>query len=225
MRKKQSVEQTVYETLNEAILSRELAPGKQLVETAISSQLNVSRTPVRNAIRKLAVNGLVNIYPNRGAFVASPSKEEIIQAFDLRKDLETMAAIKALHHLNEKEFNRMRLFLQEEEDALKKKSLVDYLNANKKFHMVIAQNSGNKFLAEFIERLINQTNIYLILYDSFFENTTTPPVSPLEHQEILQLLQAKKSTELEQSLHHHYKHAIDSLSIHENEYKEIHDLF
>src|SRR4051812_18027307 len=102
--KKVSVEQQVYDQIKLAILARKLAPGKQLVEFNISNTLGVSRTPIRNAIKKLSLEGLVDIIPNRGAFVTSPSKNEVIQAYELRSNLEYLAASKAMDSMTEADF-------------------------------------------------------------------------------------------------------------------------
>ncbi len=225
MIKKRSVEQFVYDTLKSAILSRQLAPGNQLVEIPISKQLNISRTPVRNAIRKLAKERLVDIIPNKGAFVVNPSKEEIEQAYELRRELEIIAAKKAVYALLPEDFALMNQYLNDEAQALESKNLVAYLEANKNFHMAITQKCGNKFLIEYIEKLMNETNIYLILFDTFFEELSSTAHGPVEHQLIIASLQAKDLQKLEDILNRHYKNAIDSLAIQKKEYKSVQELF
>jgi len=225
MTRKQSVEQLIYNTLKTAILSRKLAPGNQLVETAISNQLNVSRTPIRNAIRKLSGEGLVNNIPNKGAFVVNPTRDEIIQAYNLRKELEIIAVKDAITFLTESDFERMEQSIKNEDIALENKCLVDYLDSNKEFHMVIAERSENKYLLEFIEKLINQTNIYLILFDSFFEELSTTPKSPIGHALIISLLKKKDLPSLKETLSAHYEFAIESLALNEREYQNVDDLF
>lgn len=225
MAKKQSVEQFVYNTLKSSILTRKLAPGTQLVEIPISEQLNISRTPVRNAIRKLAREQLVNIIPNKGAFVVNPSKEEIEQAYELRSELEIMAAKKSVHMLLPEDFTRMNRYLEDELEALENKNLVDYLEANKNFHLTIIEKCGNKFLIEFIEKLMNETQIYLILFDTFFEELPSPAHGPEEHKLIVSYLQKQDLGNLENILNRHYKNAIASLAIQPREYKSVQDLF
>ena len=225
MKEKISVEQHVYNTLKSGILSRKLAPGSQLVEISISEQLGISRTPVRNAIRRLSIEGLVTIFPNKGAFVINPAKKEIEQAYNLRRDLELIAVKQAIKLLLPEDFERLRQSLDDEEIALKEKNLINYLEANKVFHMVIAEKSGNKFLTEFIERLINETNIYLILFDKFFEDQSYTPTGPIEHKKILFQLQQKELTKTETLLHLHYDNSIKNLAVQSKEYKTAEDLF
>src|SRR5699024_8751411 len=103
MTRKTSIHQFVYNKLKDAILTRRLAPGVQLVENTLSRQLNVSRTPIRTAIKQLSDEGLAEIIPNKGAYVINPSIEEIHQAYELRKDLEILALEKSIHLITAKD--------------------------------------------------------------------------------------------------------------------------
>lgn len=216
----------VYNQIKAAILARKLAPGKQLVENSISSTLGVSRTPIRNAIKKLALEGLVDIIPNRGAFVTSPSKEEIVQAYELRAKLEYLAASIAIDFMTENDYLAIKKIIEKERLGLTTtKNSEEYVNKNRAFHVAITQKCNNKFLNEFIEKLINQTNIYLILYDEFFANPEQEPYSPAEHTHILNLMQKKDKEKLKVALENHFQHAIQSLDIRNDGYKELDEIF
>ncbi|EKN65636.1 GntR family transcriptional regulator [Neobacillus bataviensis LMG 21833] len=220
-----TVEHFVYNHIKTAILARKLAPGKQLVENRISDTLKVSRTPIRNALKNLASEGLVDIVPNKGAFVTSPTLDEIIQAYELRGNLEFIAASKSMDYLTEKDFSTIRENIEKEKLALADKNTETFVKVNKDFHLAITEKCNNKFLNEFIERLITQTNIYLILYDEFFNNQTQEPYSPNEHSHILSLIEQKKETELKTALENHFKHSIKSVVNGYNEYKELDEIF
>lgn len=223
--KKGSMEEHVYHHIRTAILSRTLAPGKQLIENNISNVLGVSRTPIRNAIKKLSDEGLVDLKPNRGAFVTNPTKDEIIQAYELRYQLEYLAVCEAMENLNKTDFEEIRNLIEEERRALYSKNSEEYVKANKEFHVLITRKCNNKFLNAFINQLINQTNIYLILFDDFFSNPEQEPYSPDEHLLILSLIENKKKAELKNTLEHHFKHAISSMETHYNRYKELDEIF
>ncbi|MEK4029082.1 MULTISPECIES: GntR family transcriptional regulator [Bacillaceae] len=223
--KNHSMEHYVYDHIKTAILSRKLAPGKQLVENKISNTLQVSRTPIRNAIKKLALEGLVDIIPNKGAFVTSPTKEEIIQAYELRATLEFLAASQAMKIMTEADFEEIKENIKEENRVLLDKDSEAYVKSNKSFHVAITKKCNNKFLNDFIDRLINQTNIYLLLYDEFFDNPEQEPYSPEEHMYILKLMEQQNEDELKIALENHYKRALKSLSIHYTEYKELDEIF
>lgn len=224
MNEKKSLKQSVYNTLKNAILSRKLPPGKQIVENAISENLKISRTPIRNAINLLAADGLVEIIPNKGAFVINPSLEEVTQAYELRKDLEIMAVISALDFVEEKDFEEMESIIASERKAVASKDLKEYVKANEEFHLAITKKCGNKFLNEFIGKLINQTSIYLILFDVFFEENSIQPYGYKEHMHIIELMKVKDEDGLRDVLGKHFENAFGSLNVRE-EYEELDEIF
>ncbi|MEC5423831.1 GntR family transcriptional regulator [Virgibacillus sp. C22-A2] len=224
MEDKYSIKNHVYKTLKEAILSRKLPPGKQIVENTISTKLKVSRTPVRNAINQLAVEGLVEIRPNKGAFVINPTLEEILQAYSLRKELELMAIDVSINHLSDSDMDELERIVKEEKEALFKKHIANYLNANEKFHLAIVKQCKNKFLIEFIEKLISQTSIYLMLFDVFFEDSSSQPYGHKEHLEIIQLMKQKKHKEVKICLAKHFDNAISSLDV-QSDYSDLEGIF
>ncbi|MED1467672.1 GntR family transcriptional regulator [Bacillus salipaludis] len=223
--KEKTVEKHVYDQIRAAILGRQLAPGKQLVEHNISNTLGVSRTPIRNAIKKLSLEGLVDLIPNRGAFVTSPSIEEVIQAYELRAKLEFLAVQKSMLVMDEDDYLSIKKIIENEKKSLRNRHSEDFVNANKAFHIAITQKCNNTFLNEFIERLINQTNIYLMLFDEFFSNTGQEPYSPDEHRYILELIQNKDEANLKMALENHFKHSITSIDFRYNGYKDLDEIF
>ncbi|MFE8698530.1 GntR family transcriptional regulator [Cytobacillus sp. FJAT-53684] len=223
--KKNSVENHVYNHIKTAILARKLAPGKQLIENNISTTLKVSRTPIRNALRNLASEGLVDIIPNKGAFVTSPTLDEITQAYELRGKLEFIAARASMEYLTNDDFDTIKEIIEREKLALSDKNVEAFVKINKDFHVAITKKCNNKFLNEFIERLIIQTNIYLILYDEFFNSIKLDAYSPNEHDHILSLMEQKRETELKIALENHFKHSIISVENGYYEYKELDEIF
>ena len=90
----------VFENLREAILEGELKPGQRLMEVQLAEQLGVSRTPVREAIRKLELEGLVIMLPRKGAYVANMSLKDIIDVLEIRASLEGLAASLAAQRMS-----------------------------------------------------------------------------------------------------------------------------
>ena len=91
----------VFENLREAILEGKLEPGQRLMEVQLAEQLGVSRTPVREAIRKLELEGLVVMLPRKGAYVADVSLKDIIDVLDIRSPVEGLAAYLAADRITE----------------------------------------------------------------------------------------------------------------------------
>lgn len=224
MKEKHLIKDHVYKTLKGAILSRKLAPGKQIVENTISKKLKVSRTPIRNAFNQLALEGLVEVIPNKGAFVINPTIEQILQAYNLRKELEIMAVGLSIDHFYKSDIVEMENIVKGEKEYLYEKDLINYLKSNQNFHMAITSRCRNKFLIEFIEKLINQTSIYLILFDVFFEESSLEPYGYKEHLEIIQLIKQKKFKELKNCLTKHFDNAVDSLDV-QSDYSDLEGIF
>lgn len=222
---KQSMEQFVYEELKKAILSRELAPGNQLIESIISEKLNVSRTPIRGALKRLATEGLVNIIPNKGAFVIQPTIEEIIQAYEMRKELEIIGIRFGAKKIDKKDIKELKELTKKEFLSISKKDIEEYLFTNKQFHMKLATKSNNKYLIEFTEKIIDQINIYLILYDLFFDVDMETILSPKEHIRIIELLEQKKFEILEKFLADHLECSLEGIKTKKIGYKSLKEIF
>lgn len=219
------MEQVAYEKLKDAILRRMLAPGTQLVESTVSEKLNSSRTPIRNAIKRLASEGLINLIPNRGAFVIQPSKEEIVQAFDVRAELESSALRFAFERITDKDIEELRSIVDKEASATRDNDHAGYHVMNKAFHMFFARKSGNVFLIEFTEKIIDRINVYLQLYDEFYNVKLAEFEGVTDHTEIVSLLQKKDMVSIEKMLRSHIAKSLKSLQIDKIVYRSIEELF
>ena len=146
--------------IEEAIVSGELAPGAVLRQEQLSEQFQVSRTPVREALRKLAAVGLVSFVPNRGVRVRTISRDELREAFLVRAELESLATELAAPRMTEadlgelvaaeKGFHRLTHELREREPGKDRRGLTaDWVRANHAFHDVIYRVAD----APFVERL------------------------------------------------------------------------
>nr|WP_241393041.1 GntR family transcriptional regulator [Clostridium tetanomorphum] len=218
------MEEVVYETLKNAILNRSLAPGTQLIESTIADRMEVSRTPIRNAIKRLALEGFVTIIPNRGAFIIQPSLEEIIQAYKMREELECIAIKFGIDKIVEDDINILENLVKKELEALTKKDIIEYFSVNKKFHTMLALKSGNKYLIKFIESIINQINIYLILYDTFY-NTDLQFPSIEEHKKMIYFIKNKDCSNLQSLITNHINSGLNDLQIDKVQYKSLNDIF
>lgn len=222
---KKSMEQLAYEKLKDAILRRMLAPGTQLVESTVSEKLNSSRTPIRNAIKRLASEGLINLIPNRGAFVIQPSKEEIIQAFDIRAELECSALKFAFGKITHEDIEALKSLVDREASATRENDHKEYHVMNKAFHMFFARKSGNIFLVEFTEKILDRINLYLQLYDEFYNVKLDEFEGVTDHTEIIRLLQKKDMENIDKMLRNHISKSLRSLQVDKIVYRSIDDIF
>jgi len=227
---KSSMEQTIYEHIKQAILNRRLAPGTQLLEHVVSERLRVSRTPIRAALRRLAQEGLVDLVPNRGAFVIQPTEEEVREAYQLRSKLELMALEMAASRWTEDDFERMEAACRDELAALERRDVAAALAANKAFHSVLARGSGNRFLASTMEQLLDRTNVYLILYDLFYDAPYRAGIDPvpqgaLQHKAIIAALRSGDLSQASELLRAHIDLAIGEMKTARSGYQSLEELW
>lgn len=183
--KKQNSEDSIYHKLKTAIRKRYIKQGSQLVEVTLAQKLGVSRTPVRSAIKKLEAEGVVKSIPHRGAFVITPTKQEIEETFLVRAELECMAVRLTTRRCTQDQIDELHQFIDFEITVFDKANLDNYFAANDSFHRRIAALSGNNVLSSYIQELLDKTRIYLILYDPFFQIEYSPTS---EHLDIIQAL-------------------------------------
>ena len=170
-------------------MKKELKPGQRLVETAIANQFNLSRTPVREALRRLAAEHLVDIVANEGARLSSPSNKEIRDAFAVRSLLECEAIKLAVHNITPVQICSMEEEIQKEEQTFTDKDPDTYLKINSNFHMIIAEASDNIALIDHIEKILARTFVYEVFFENFFNFPNNPTL--FDHKNILQSLKDK----------------------------------
>ena len=136
----------VYDLIRDRLIAHELTPGSRLVESDIARQLSVSQAPVREALRRLAHEGLVLQLPRRGSFVAEVSTEEARDAYEVRAALEVMAVNGALKHLSDDLLAELDGHVEEMLAAATADDLPAFINADVRFHRSVWTASGNQLL-------------------------------------------------------------------------------
>lgn len=188
MAKHRNLEEIAYEHIRRAILVREVTAGTRLSEPAIAQSLDISRTPVRNALRRLAAEGLVSLNANQGAQVAEPSVRQVDETYQLRELLEPAAAALACRNVTGEIISELEGMLAEEVEAFNVKDLWRYMEVNDAFHLRIAGLSGNSILARAIKTHISMTNVFLSLLDPFYSISEKEMHSFPEHRMLVDYL-------------------------------------
>ena len=152
--------QRVYDQLRVGILEGELEPGTELAEVALSEQLGVSRGPIREAISRLAAEGLVSVRPRRGAVVRSLSKEEFLELYQVREALERMAVQLAVPRLTETQLNELAALNEVMNASAAHDDIGGFFEANVAFHTRLLEASGNGTLQEVYRQLLGQLGRY-----------------------------------------------------------------
>ena len=148
--------QRVHEHLRDEIISGRLTPGTVLHEVALARSLGVSRGPVREALGRLATEGLVTIRPRRGAVVRALSSEEFIEAYQVREALEIMAVRLAVPKLTVEDVTAMERLLEEMESRSEAGDVQGFFQANTEFHQRFFAVAGNVMLSQLYRQLRGQ---------------------------------------------------------------------
>ena len=148
--------QRVYEHLREEILSEHLEPGAELLEVPLSEELGVSRGPIREAIGRLAAEGLVTVRPRRGAVVRSLSKDEFLELYQVREALEVMAVRLAVPRLTPDDVAQLEDVVEHMSAHAERDEVAEFFAANLAFHGRLFAASGNTKLQELYAQLLGQ---------------------------------------------------------------------
>jgi DNA-binding GntR family transcriptional regulator len=150
-----SLSRQAYQRLVDLIITLRLAPGAPINETALMDELKLGRTPVREALQRLAYEGLVELRPRRGASVAGLSILDLQQIFELRRLVEGNAAALAAERAGEADLDAMRAALAELDRLAPDSSPEAYIAVDRAFHRALGRAAHNRFLEETLSRLYN----------------------------------------------------------------------
>jgi len=154
----------VYESLKESILNGSLKPGEKLMESRIAEDLGVSRTPVREAIRKLEKEKYVKMIPRKGAYVEDLTMEDILEVLEIRIVLEGLASKLAARNISDEMKDRIRKNMKSFDNASSELDRKELISLDEKFHHIIYQSSGNKKLNEIVRELQDQFQRFRLSY-------------------------------------------------------------
>lgn len=202
----------VYDILRRGVLEHLFAPGERLNIDEIARKLGVSLTPVRHAIQQLAAEGLIEIRPRSGTFVATLSTEDIGETFDIRRALECLAAEKAVERLTSADIARMRALMARMHKAVRGEGeLTDHEAANAEFHRILVEASGNRRLVQMYEGLEAHLQIGRVHSTSKLGLRERLRAEQEEHEEIVAAAAERDAARLSSALRKHIDRARNSL--------------
>jgi DNA-binding GntR family transcriptional regulator len=152
----QPLREVVCETLRAAIVEGVLNPGERLMEIQLAEELGVSRTPVREAIRKLELEGFVVMVPRRGTYVADLSIRDVNEVYEVRTALDILAAGLAAERITEEELEQMERILVQIGNDIERGNMEAIVDADGQFHDILYQASRNDRLVGIINNLREQ---------------------------------------------------------------------
>lgn len=203
-----SLEESVYLTLEEEILSGKLKKGESLTETSLSTRLGVSRTPLRAALHRLAEEGLIEVTPNRGAVVVGIGEEELVDIYKIRIRLEGLASAEAAKRINEEDLKRLRDSVELSEFYISKQDAEHLKELDSEFHSIIYKASGNRLLCKTLTELHRNIQFYrkrsLAVADRLEKSIA-------EHREILSAIERGDAEAADRLTSAHIEAALNNL--------------
>lgn len=182
--------QQVYEVLREGIINGDLAPAEQIVDLKLAEKFGVSRTPVKDALNRLAADGLVDIVPRRGTFVTRIEPRLLDEVFDIRGIMEVYAVERAVDLIGSEELHKMRELLDEWQSMLRGPETFSeerFKSINAEFHRTLVHSCRNQKLIELYDNL----NVFLKIARVRYRREIKERVKSLdEHRLILQALES-----------------------------------
>ena len=185
-----------YNSIKEYILEGRLNENSRLTEEFLSTQLGISKSPIREALNRLETEGLIRIEPRKGAYLRKLSHEEVAELYDLREALEVHVVRTA--RLNSGVLSDLRSSLKRQRALLKANDRTHYIEEDVHFHAELAQSTGNGHLCAVLENVQNQ--IWLSRRNSYDLSSST---APDHHEAIVEALDANDRVKAESAMRGH----------------------
>lgn len=185
-----------------AIINHRLRPATPLQEDALASAFGVSRTIIRKVLQRLAHEKLVELIPNKGAFVARPSIEEARQVFEARRGIECLLIEKLALTVTEENIRQLTDMVEAEADAVARNDKKRRVQLSGDFHLELSNMAGNVVMRDFVQELVSRTSLIIALYES----PGAVPCSHGEHAEIIDALKRKDAKRAASLMDHHLRH-------------------
>ena len=190
----------VFNTLRQAILRGEMEPGERLMEIQLAQKLGVSRTPIREAIRKLELEGLVIMIPRKGAEVAHITEKEMRDVLEVRATLEELVVALACKNVTEEKLSELRAANKLFESAIVSKDVVNIVDADVHFHDIIYTMTDNARLIQIINNLREQMYRYRLEY---VKDARTHSILISEHNDIIKQLKDRNVEQAKAVIYQH----------------------
>ncbi|NKX55718.1 GntR family transcriptional regulator [Arthrobacter sp. E918] len=193
---------TLLDRVRGLILGGDFPPGAPLSEVFLAQEFEVSRTPIRETLKQLQHEGLVEIRPKVGTFVREPSRREIVEMFQLKESFEGLAAGLLARRGKVREIAILERNIEESDEAAADQDAARYAELVHEFHQTIIRGADNHKLMEHYERLMNQ-----LAYHRLVLRTAERPgrisASTAEHRTVLEMIKAKDHFGAEAAMRNH----------------------
>lgn len=200
----------VFQQLKNSILAGEFENGAELREIALSKKLGVSRTPIREALRQLEQEGLVEIYPNRGAYVKGITYKDVEDIFRIRARLEGLCAEMAVSSITQEQLDKLDEIILLSKFYEKKKDMEHLLKMDSQFHEVLFESCGSKMLEHQLKdyhQYVQKARLRSLKRQERAKKST------MEHEEILDAIKARDAQKADELATRHILNAIANIRL------------
>ena len=198
----------VFNTLRQAILRGELKPGERLMEIQLANKLGVSRTPIREAIRKLELEGLVLMIPRKGAEVAEITEKSLRDVLEVRRALEELAVELVCEKITDEQIQDLKGAAEDFKASLKEGDITRIAEADVKFHDVIYMATDNQKLIQLLNNLREQMYRYRVEYlkrSDFHQQLID------EHEDIIETIESGQKDRAVQVVCQHVDNQVEAV--------------
>ncbi|MFC0167759.1 GntR family transcriptional regulator [Pseudoduganella danionis] len=194
-----AVDMRIYRAVINAVMSHRLPPGTHLGEADFCELYQVSRTTVRKALLRLAHEHIIELRPNRGAVVASPTPEQARDIFAARRAIEREIIPLVIRNATASSIRQIRSALEAEDQARRSGDRAAWIRLGGEFHLLLAQLAGNQVLQRYMAELVSRCSLIIALYE--------PPGASMcendEHQDLASLIEQGKVQQATDLIEHH----------------------
>ncbi|HEX3141820.1 MAG TPA: GntR family transcriptional regulator [Rhizobacter sp.] len=188
------IEQRIYESVFEGVMTQRLTPGTKLPEAALCELFAVSRSLVRKVLQRLAHDRIVELRPNRGAVIAAPSPEQTRQIFEARRALEAALMELAVRNATKADLSALRRQLAEEHEAMHRFDQPSWARLASGFHLRVAALARNPILERYLTELVSRCSLIVALYEP-------PGNATCEHDEHAQIVDCIEKGDTRRAIH------------------------
>jgi len=199
-----TLSEIVYEKIKNSIITHVYKYGSRLYLKNLSAEMNVSMIPTREALRKLEQEGLVEIIPNKGAIVKTYTIKDLIEIYDLRRQLESLAVEILVNKINQSNLDELKRICELDEKSLEKGNLEDHNKHNREFHKCLVNFSQSSRLIKFYNELSGQMYTLVSITTIFaYTNGEGAKYNTLKHREIIKALEQKDAEQAKKIIQEH----------------------
>lgn len=191
-----------YRLIKHQIVTLELAPSSLIDEQLLTEELGIGRTPVREALRQLAAEKLVTIVPRRGTFVADISITDLHELWEVRWNLEGLAARLAAQRIGRRQLEQMKALFDDFDQVVDKGGDQAFMDIDDRFHHLLYRATNNKFLEDVLDRLYTlSARLWYLSLDRVSHQVVREAIE--EHMEVVKALEKRDAEEAERVIQRH----------------------